>query len=463
MNFKIIKEKEQYKLYNNETTSIYISIVLKGCNEETSSILTANIEANSVFIFTPEKDGEYIVIYSLLDVEEQIIISHYPSFISSVVSGLNDLLCNCHISINCLSKNQVIALKTQNVFNDIMLLFGLTRSIVYCESNYNALYEALYNSLSFYKCNLFSLYCAKELDLKIQGNSPYNNEITKKVISIIFLILYFYEKEITNPDIEFIKYLDEKYNIVELKNCILKQEIDILEIEHQFSSVYFNKCLDVPSCDLNAFEAVTSYFEKSFTFNIRETINGIYDTVILKNVSNKQQYFFNFSLYRDNDFAVMLKAVSSINPTIVAPGEQIEVTTSFIGKKSAYLVLPISYMLDGVLLGKYSILFKESIDVVNTPPVITNINKTINNRNAYSFTIEDFETHFIDADGDTLKSIILVGDTSRYTLNGIPYVAGTIIDRNNIENLVYTPLDTDTEYEVLVYWIGIDSRNAQSI
>ena len=120
-------------------------------------------------------------------------------------------------------------------------------------------------------------------------------------------------------------------------------------------------------------------------------------------------------------------------------------------------------MLDGTLLGKYSILFKESIDVINTPPVITNINKTINNRNAYSFTIKDFETHFIDADGDTLKSIILVGDTSRYTLNGIPYVAGTTIDRNNIENLVYTPLDTDTEYEVLVYWIGIDSRNAQSI
>ena len=462
MEFKVIKEKEQYRLYNNGEFSLFITIVLKGCNQEEVPVLTANIESHANFLFTPEKDGEYIVSYSLLDVEEQIIISHYPSLISSVVSGLNDLLCNCHSSINCLSKNQVIALKTQNVFNDIMLLFGLTRSIVYCESNYNVLYEALYNSLSFYKCNLFSLYCEKELDLKIQGNSPYNNEITKKVISIIFLILYFYEKEITNPDIEFIKYLDEKYNIVELKNCILKQEIDILEIEHQFSSVYFNKCLDVPSCDLNAFEAVTSYFEKSFTFNIGETINGIYDTVILKNVSNKQQYFFNFSLYRDNDFAVMLKAVSSINPTIVAPGEQIEVTTSFIGKKSAYLVLPISYMLDGTLLGKYTILFKESIDVVNTPPVITPISKVVDNRTPYTFTIEDFENNFVDADNDTLDKVILIGDTSRFTLNGVPYVAGTIINRDNIENLVYTPLSTDTEYEIVVYWIGIDSRGAQS-
>ena len=462
MEFKVIKEKEQYRLYNNGEFSLFITIVLKGCNQEEIPVLTANIESHANFLFIPEKDGEYIIIYSLVEEEKQIIISHYPSILKAIVDGLTDLLGNCHIKTACLSTNQVIALKTQTVFNDVLLLFGLTRSIAACETNYNALYEALYNSMSFYNCNLFSLFCTKELDLKIQGQSPYNNEITKKIISIIFLIIYFYEKEITNQDVEFIKYLDEKYNIVELKKYILKTEVDILEIEHQFSAVYFNNCAEEVACDLNAFASITPYFEKNFTFNIGENLNGIYDTIVLKNISGKPQYFFNFALYKDNDFKVSLKAISSLNPTIVAPGQEIEVTTSFIGKKAVYTLLPISYMLDGTLLGKYTILFKESIDVINTPPTITPISKVVDNRTPYTFTIADFENNFVDADNDTLDKVILIGDTSRFTLNGIPYVAGTIINRDNIENLVYTPLSTDTEYEIVVYWIGIDSRGAQS-
>ena len=462
MDFKVIKEKEQYRLYNNGTIPLFINIILKGCNQEELPILTNNIEANSSFLFIPEKDGEYIVTYSLLEEDKQIIISHYPSILKAIVKNLTDLLGTCHTNTPCLSKNQVISLKTQTVFNDILLLFGLTRSIVYCETNYNVLYEALYNSLSFYNCNLFSLFCNKELDLKIQGTSPYNNEITVKIISIIFLILYFYEREISNPDVEFVNFLNEKYNIKELKDYILKKGIDIVQVDNEFSAIYFDKCQEVVSCDLNSFSSITPYFEKSYTFDINQELNSIYDTIILKNTSGKSQYFFNFVLYKDNDFKVALKAISSTNPTIVAPGQEIEVTTSFIGKKAVYTLLPISYMLDGTLLGKYSILFKESIDIVNTPPVISNINKVLDNRQSYPFTIEDFENHFVDADGDTLKAIILVGDTSRYTLNGIPYIAGTIINRNNIENLIYTPLDTDTEYEVIVYWIGIDSRDAQS-
>ena len=64
--------------------------------------------------------------------------------------------------------------------------------------------------------------------------------------------------------------------------------------------------------------------------------------------------------------------------------------------------------------------------------------------------------------GDTLDKIVLLGDTSRFTLDGIPYESGTIITKANITKLKYTPLDTDTNYDVLLQWKAYDNRGLSS-
>ena len=86
----------------------------------------------------------------------------------------------------------------------------------------------------------------------------------------------------------------------------------------------------------------------------------------------------------------------------------------------------------------------------------------MDNRNPYTFTVADFENYFTDPDGDTLERIVIVGDTIRFTLNGQPYISGTEINRNNITSLIYTPLDTDDIYSVVLHWMAYDSYGLPS-
>ena len=106
-----------------------------------------------------------------------------------------------------------------------------------------------------------------------------------------------------------------------------------------------------------------------------------------------------------------------------------------------------------------SVLFEETLLVSN------NIKYSIcfvPKAEVYDVIIEDFENNFTDVDGDTLDKIVLIGDTSRFTLDGIPYQSGTIITKANITKLKYTPLDTDTNYDILLQWKAYDNRGLSS-
>ena len=282
-------------------------------------------------------------------------------------------------------------------------------------------------------------------------------------MSIYYLCLYLYEKEITNKEKEYITYLDNKYNYKVLKACILKAEIDILLVENLFSEIYYDACgAPEPVCDLSCFQPTIAAVDKLYDFAINEQLDGIYDTVILKNTCGTPQYFMNRTIYRDDTFSVRAKSQSSTNPTEVQPGEEILVNIVFKGTKSEYSLLNIPFNYEGTLVNTYKIRFLPPVEDVNTPPIITDIVKLVDNRTTYQFSIADFEAHFTDVDGDTMDKIVLVGDTSRYTLDDLPYASGTPISRININKLKYTPLDTDNYYEVLLSWKAYDDRGAES-
>lgn len=59
-------------------------------------------------------------------------------------------------------------------------------------------------------------------------------------------------------------------------------------------------------------------------------------------------------------------------------------------------------------------------------PVTTNILKTIANRSTYTFTANDFLTHYSDSQGHPLKSVSITGDTAGITYNNADYIAGDI-------------------------------------
>lgn len=73
-----------------------------------------------------------------------------------------------------------------------------------------------------------------------------------------------------------------------------------------------------------------------------------------------------------------------------------------------------------------------SIPIVNTPPEIENITFLLDNGEGKVFSLEDFVTHYSDAESDALDAVILEGDVSHFRLNAQPIVSGQQIPVNLI-------------------------------
>lgn len=99
---------------------------------------------------------------------------------------------------------------------------------------------------------------------------------------------------------------------------------------------------------------------------------------------------------------------------------------------------------------------KINIDYRSVPD-IENFIVEVPNRAVKTFTLADFEGHFSDFDGDSLSEVMIEGDVSGYSFNGVPYVAGTWITMADIGLLTYTPTDTDSHYEKDNNWKAKDS------
>lgn len=106
-----------------------------------------------------------------------------------------------------------------------------------------------------------------------------------------------------------------------------------------------------------------------------------------------------------------------------------------------------------------------TVPVVNQPPVVTDINKSLDNRAPYTLLLTDFTTHFSDVDGDTLDAVILEGNLSLYRLNGNPITSPATISASDISSgyLTKLPQDTDNYVEDTVTYKAIDSAGNTSL
>lgn len=456
----MVKERESYVFTNLLSVPITYNINRKSCGLDVSNG-TGNIDNNGKYIFTPEREGEFIVSFSDGDKKQTIIFTHYPTIIKSIIKNVSFALCHNEDDCGCgCDKEGKECLTYQSVFAETQLLLGLFKGIPNC-SGKDVIREFLYHSLDAYRCDLISLFCDKELELKLKGQAEFSSKLTKKLIAINFLALYFYELWITNPLPEYVKFVNDKYKFNTLKNCLLASGIDVFILQTIFDQITA-PCDDEPIvCPIGCFKNITTPDTLVYNFNVGEVLNGIYHTVTLMNSCAESVIFMNRVIYKDDTFKVQVKSTSNSSFIDILPGGTVDVDIYFIGTKNIPSVINLPFKFDNILINTYQINFN-SQETPNRPPIITDIIKELANRTPYTFTVLDFESHFTDLDGDILDRIVIVGDVSRFTLNGVPYQSGTEINRNNITNLVYTPLDTDTVYSVVLDWMAYDSYGLPS-
>lgn len=105
-----------------------------------------------------------------------------------------------------------------------------------------------------------------------------------------------------------------------------------------------------------------------------------------------------------------------------------------------------------------------TIPIVNNPPVASDFNVLLNNRQGKTFTQADFLTHFTDLDGDSLSAVIISGNTSIYTYNNLPLVSGTQIPIQDVIDgkLKIAVQNTDALISQGVLWQAVDSQGGIS-
>lgn len=105
-----------------------------------------------------------------------------------------------------------------------------------------------------------------------------------------------------------------------------------------------------------------------------------------------------------------------------------------------------------------------TVPVTNRPPVITDIFIERQNRQLYTFKVDDFLTHFSDLDGDDLDAVSIEGDVAGFILSGVPYTSGTWIPKSQINSglLQFVPSDTNAYTEKTVMWKARDTAGSIS-
>lgn len=457
---KFIKEKNEYVFYNLTSSIGYYTITLNTCNK-ISQIETGTIGIDPIR-FKAVEDGEYTVIFTIGEDKEKVILSHYPSIIKAVVRDIKLILCtDCGCNTNpCLTTEANNCIKYQNIFGNLSLLLGIYKTIEKCNSK-EIIRDFISKSTEYYKCDLFSHFCSKELNLKVEGKSSLSGDMFKKIIALQYLGLYFYERLINSPLEENVKYLNNLFCYKTIKPCITKAGVDLTDMETLFSMITYCET-DIPEeCSVGCLIPINNPTIHTFTYWVGEQVQGIKHITSLRNNCPDEDSYIDRVIYRDNEFKVQALNTQGINPLFLLSGEIANINIVFTGTKSVPTLIKIPFKYKRVLIDTYHIEFKIK-EEPNRPPIISQIIKELENRLPYVFTVQDFEDHFVDPDGDALLKIEIVGDTSRFKLNGVPYISGTAITKNNITSLVYLPLDTDDDYNILLNWRAYDEHGLES-
>jgi hypothetical protein len=96
--------------------------------------------------------------------------------------------------------------------------------------------------------------------------------------------------------------------------------------------------------------------------------------------------------------------------------------------------------------------------VYNSNPVTQDVIVDLGNRGSHTFTTAEFLSKYTDFDMDAMIEMRATGNVSNYLFNGLPYVAGTWIPVNDIDELTYTGANQNAAYQQMTPWQAKDAQ-----
>jgi len=94
----------------------------------------------------------------------------------------------------------------------------------------------------------------------------------------------------------------------------------------------------------------------------------------------------------------------------------------------------------------------------NSNPVTQDLVIDLPNRGTHNFTTAEFVAKYTDFDGNNMVEMKADGNTINYLFNGSPYISGTWIPINDIDELTYIGANQNGAYQQINPWVAKDSQ-----
>lgn len=206
-----------YTLKYLDYTGTYITLLQEGSTTGTETLILPH-------------DARYKLEISIPNVEESIIVGFYSfnSLRARVVENIQNLLCSTCQSCDPCAKS--FCEKYQNVYADILIYKSYLRGLF--ENNEIAvnttLEQFIQTSFDLDIDNILTLYRDDLLEVTLTGNISTNIKRLKYNLTIIYLAMYYYEKQ--GVSIVDLPTVDAEYKYQEIKKCLcLPNNVDVYQ------------------------------------------------------------------------------------------------------------------------------------------------------------------------------------------------------------------------------------------
>ena len=226
VNYTLSKSKDAYSILNNEASNItYTLHKQEPCKAETVLIEEGTIAPTASYIPTLSLDGTYVLNVLSTETpgnESNVTFLHYLNLQLSYLEDIFSVLCSCDCGCaNC---------EDLSVDNYKALLVTKTKLDAYKRlvfPQYNASFNATNETIHCIVDPV--LYCDLAQE-GITGLLQYNEKLTKDLIALDYLTLYFTDlRDVV--DEEEVAYIKSKFNSEDILCCINSLGVDINDIK----------------------------------------------------------------------------------------------------------------------------------------------------------------------------------------------------------------------------------------
>jgi hypothetical protein len=226
IDYTLTEKQDKYYVINNELSSMtYTLVKVDECTASRDSVASGTIAPSEEAVIPISLDGTYEVILQVTaEPDLTIYIVYYVNFQLSLIEDVYNSICSCE----CGCKD------CTDVTGDCKILLITSNKIdvfkYLVDPRYKASFEAVHQGTA---CLIEpAMYCDIATEI-VTGSSQYNENLTKKLIALDYLAMYFTDLSglFVTEDQEEIDYVNTKYQSKAILCCISSLGIDINKIK----------------------------------------------------------------------------------------------------------------------------------------------------------------------------------------------------------------------------------------